>query len=112
MSRPLLELTEAAAERVKALLARNPDAVGLRLSVKKGGCAGQEYVVDYVTEAREDDDPVTGTPLFVPRTSVLFLIGTRVDYREDALRSGFVFLNPQQSAACGCGESVTLTPRV
>ena len=110
MTATLLHFTDAALARVNTLLARKPDATALRFGVKKGGCAGQEYTVDYVTEPLLTDDPVPGLPVYVVRSSVLFLLGTRIDYREDALRSGFVFENPQQTAACGCGESVQLRP--
>ncbi len=114
MSRPrpkALTLTEAAAERVKALMA-DKGAGYLRLGVKNGGCAGMEYVMDYVEEPDGLDERVAdqGVEIVIDAKSLLFLLGTQLDYEITPLHAKFVFRNPNESDACGCGESVTLTP--
>ena len=115
--RPLpgvLTLTEAAAERVRAILANADRPVAaVRVGVKNGGCAGMEYTLDYVTGIEPFDEVVEdkGVRVLVDPKAVLFLIGTQMDYRADKLKSGFVFNNPNQTSACGCGESVAITPR-
>ena len=105
--------TEAAAERLRALTATSGKAIeGVRIGVKNGGCAGMEYTMSYA-EARGPHDEVVedkGVKLLIDPTAVMFLLGTEMDYRTDRLRSGFVFNNPNQTSACGCGESVTLKP--
>jgi iron-sulfur cluster assembly protein len=108
-----MRLTEAAAERIRALQAASGKEVeGVRIGVKNGGCAGMEYTMSYA-EARGPHDEVVedkGVKLLIDPTAVMFLLGTEMDYRSDRMRSGFVFNNPNQTSACGCGESVTLKP--
>ena len=108
-----MRLTEAAAERIRALQAASGKAVeGVRIGVKNGGCAGMEYTMEYA-EARAPHDEVVedkGVKLLIDPSAVLFLLGTEMDYRTDRMRSGFVFNNPNQTSACGCGESVSLKP--
>ncbi|MFC7400275.1 HesB/IscA family protein [Chelatococcus sp. GCM10030263] len=109
----VMSLTDAAAARVKALMAKsNPPAAALRIGVKKGGCAGMEYTLDYAAEIKPGEDVVEekGVTVVVEPGAVLFLLGTTMDYKVDKLTSGFVFNNPNQTSACGCGESVALTP--
>jgi iron-sulfur cluster assembly protein len=103
-------LTEAAAERVKSLMARN-GAGFLRVGVKNGGCAGMEYVMDYVTEPGAFDERVEdqGVEIVIDAKALLFLLGSTIDYEISALHAKFVFRNPNETDACGCGESVTLT---
>ena len=106
-----LSLTDAAAERVKELMAGR-DAGYLRVGVKNGGCAGMEYVMEYVAEPdpldeRVDDKDVS---IVVDGKSLLFLLGSVIDYETTTLHSKFVFRNPNETDACGCGESVTLVP--
>jgi len=109
----LMTLTHAAAERIRTLMsASGQEATGLRIGVKKGGCAGMEYTMTYA-EARGPHDEVIedkGVKLLIDPTAVMFLLGTEMDYRSDRMRSGFVFNNPNQTSACGCGESVSLKP--
>ena len=108
----VITVTDAAVERVGEILADKPDAKGIRIGVKNGGCAGMEYTVDLVTEPKEGEDKVetdAGTVWVAPQ-AVLFLLGTQLDYEVTKLRTGFVFNNPNQTSACGCGESVELTP--
>lgn len=109
----VMSMTTASAERVRALLLEADAAAegGLRLGVKSGGCAGMEYTMEIVPQAIAGDDVVEqdGARLFVDPSAVLFLIGTQLDYEVTKLRSGFVFRNPNELSACGCGESVSLT---
>ncbi len=109
----VVTLTDAAAERVKAIMARSETPVaGLRVGVKKGGCAGMEYTMEYAAEAGPRDEVVEekGVRLLIDPSAILFLLGTEMDYRTDKLTSGFVFNNPNQTSACGCGESVEIQP--
>jgi iron-sulfur cluster assembly protein len=109
----VMSLTDAAAARVKELMAKsNPPAAALRIGVKKGGCAGMEYTLDYAAETKPGEDVVEekGVTVVVDPGAVLFLLGTTMDYKVDKLTSGFVFNNPNQTSACGCGESVAITP--
>jgi iron-sulfur cluster assembly protein len=108
----VIRVSQAAAQRVGEILSRNPDARGIRLGVKNGGCAGMEYTVDLVKEAQPGEDRVDtpGGTVFVAPQAVLFLLGTELDFEKTKLRTGFVFRNPNQTSACGCGESVELTP--
>ena len=109
----VMRLTEAAAARIRALQhASGKTAEGVRIGVKNGGCAGMEYTMEYA-QARGPHDEVVedkGVTLLIDPKAVMFLLGTEMDYRTDRLRSGFVFNNPNQTSACGCGESVMLKP--
>ncbi len=104
-------LTDAAADRVKALMA-DKEAGYLRVGVKNGGCAGMEYVMDYVSEPDPLDERVEdqGVEIVVDAKSLLFLLGSQLDYEVTPLHAKFVFKNPNETDACGCGESVTLIP--
>ena len=108
----VITVTEAARSRLAEILSSNLQAKGIRIGVKNGGCAGMEYTVDLVEEPIAGEDKVT-TPegtIYVAPQAVLFLLGTELDFEITKLRTGFVFNNPNQSSACGCGESVELTP--
>jgi len=115
-SRPrpqVMRLTEAAAQRVLELTRRaDSEIVGLRVGVKNGGCAGQSYTVEYAHEIRPTDEVVEdkGVKILVDPKAVLFLLGTEMDYKTDKLQAQFIFNNPNQVSACGCGESVQLKP--
>lgn len=109
----VVTLTEAAAARVKAIMAKaDRPYVGLRVGVKNGGCAGQEYVLEYAEAANPMDEVVEdkGVTILVEPKAVLFLIGTEIDYEVTKLSARFVFRNPNETDACGCGESVTIEP--
>ncbi|WP_419913347.1 Fe-S cluster assembly scaffold SufA [Hoeflea sp.] len=109
----VMTMTDRAAERVKNLVAASDQpAVGLRIGIKKGGCAGMEYTVDLASEHSDKDDMIEadGARVYVAPEAVLFLLGTEMDFETTKLRSGFVFNNPNQTSACGCGESVELKP--
>ncbi len=108
-----MNLTDAAAARIREIMANsNQDIAGLRVGVKNAGCAGMEYTLDYAATADPLDDLVEdhGVKLFIDPKAVLFLLGTEMDYKVDRLSSGFVFNNPNQTSACGCGESVAISP--
>jgi iron-sulfur cluster assembly protein len=104
---PLMRLTDAAAERVRALYARPGAKTFLRIGVKTKGCSGLSYEMSYVDEPGATDEVVTdkGLTILVDRRASLFLIGTVMDYQTGALSSGFTFVNPNEKGRCGCGES-------
>ena len=107
----VMTMTDAAAARVRAIVENSgPDAKGIRAGIKKGGCAGMEYTIDLVREANPKDDVIEkdGATVWVDPAAVLYLLGTRMDFETTTLRSGFTFTNPNQTSACGCGESVEL----
>jgi iron-sulfur cluster assembly protein len=109
----VMSLSEDAADRIKQIMAGSPAPVtGLRVGVKKGGCAGMEYTMEYAEAARPGDETIEdkGVQIFIEPKAVLFLLGTEMDYRADKFTSGFVFHNPNQTSSCGCGESVAITP--
>jgi iron-sulfur cluster assembly protein len=109
----VMRLTEAAATRIAELTKRaDSEIVGLRVGVKKGGCAGQSYTVEYAHEVRPSDEVVEdkGVKILVDPKAVLFLLGTEMDYKADRMQAQFIFNNPNQIGACGCGESVQLKP--
>jgi iron-sulfur cluster assembly protein len=108
-----MTLTDAAAERVKAIMAKaETPVIALRVGVKNGGCAGMEYTMEWAEQKRPLDEVIEdrGVTVFIDPKAVLFLLGTEMDYKESTLKSGFVFNNPNQTSACGCGESVMLKP--
>ncbi|HEV7252464.1 MAG TPA: Fe-S cluster assembly scaffold SufA [Mesorhizobium sp.] len=108
----IITLSPRAAARVREITESRPGAMGVRLGVKKGGCAGMEYTVGLVTEPNPKDDHVErdGAHVWVAPEAALFLLGTEMDFEATTLRTGFTFTNPNQSSACGCGESVELKP--
>lgn len=106
-------LTDAAAERVREIMENaEKDYVGLRVGVKNGGCAGQEYTFAYAEQIEPLDEVVEdkGVTILIEPKAVLFLIGSEIDYETTKLASKFVFRNPNETDACGCGESVTIIP--
>ena len=109
----VMRLTDAAAARIKDVMARATTPVaGVRVGVKNGGCAGMEYTMEYATAVNPTDEVVEdkGVKILVDPKAVLFLLGTEMDYKTEKLSAQFVFNNPNQTSACGCGESVQLTP--
>ena len=109
----VMRLTDAAAERIKAVMARAEKPVaGLRVGVKNGGCAGMEYTMEYADAVKPTDEVIEekGVKLLIDPKAVLFLLGTEMDYKADKMQAQFVFNNPNQVSACGCGESVQLKP--
>jgi iron-sulfur cluster assembly protein len=109
----VMTLTEAAAVRVQEIIAASDKPIaGLRVGVKNGGCAGMSYTMEFAEETAPHDEIIEdkGVRVLIDPKAVLFLLGTRMDFRTDRLSSGFVFLNPNETSACGCGESVAITP--
>lgn len=109
----IMSLTDAAADRIKNYVAGSETPVaGVRVGIKNAGCVGMEYTMDFVESVNPADDMVEekGAKLFIDPKAILFLLGSTMDYRVDKLSSGFVFDNPNQTDACGCGESVAITP--
>lgn len=109
----ILSVTTAAAERIRDIVARAEKPVaGVRLGVKKGGCAGMTYTMDIAETVAKGDEVVeaNGVRVLVDPAAVLFLFGTEMDFTVDKLSARFVFRNPNETSACGCGESVSLTP--
>ena len=109
----VVRLTEAAAERIKAVMAKADRPIAaVRVGVKNGGCAGMSYTMEYAEKVDPLDEIVEdkGVRILIDPKAVLFLLGTEMDYKVDKLSAQFVFNNPNQTAACGCGESVQLEP--
>jgi iron-sulfur cluster assembly protein len=108
-----IALTDAAAERIKSIMASSQTPIaGVRVGVKNGGCAGMEYTMDYAETVNPHDEVVEdkGVKVLIDPKAILFLLGTTMDFRKDKLSAQFVFDNPNQTDACGCGVSVSLTP--
>ena len=109
----IMSLTDAAGDRIREIMAESTEPVkGVRVGVKNAGCAGMAYTLDYVAEPQKGDDHVAdkGVDVWVEPKATMFLLGTVMDFEEDLLKSGFTFTNPNQTGACGCGESVMLKP--
>jgi iron-sulfur cluster assembly protein len=108
----VLKLTDRAAARIRAIMAQKGEAAGLRIGVKKGGCAGMEYTMEWTADTKPFDEVVEheGARVLVDAKAVIYLLGSEMDYKTDKLASQFVFTNPNQTGACGCGESVNLAP--
>ncbi|MHC8510011.1 MAG: HesB/IscA family protein [Rhodospirillales bacterium] len=108
---PILTLTDAAAERARTLMAASGKPVeGLRIGVSSKGCSGMSYVVEYAEAKGKLEEVVEdkGVKLFIDPFAIMYLMGSRVDYVEDKLKSGFVFTNPNEAGRCGCGESFSI----
>lgn len=111
MAKPLIQITEKAAERVKQLLAkRESPSIGIRVGVKSGGCSGLSYTFEYADEKSPLDEAITDkdVTILVDAKAVMYIIGTTLDYMDEKVKSGFVFINPNEKARCGCGESFTV----
>lgn len=109
----VVSLTESAAARVREIVENSDERfIGLRVGVKNGGCAGMSYTMDYAEDVLPSDEVVEdkGVTVLIDPKAVLFLLGTEMDFQTSKLSSGFVFNNPNQTSACGCGESVSITP--
>ena len=108
-----MRLTEAAAERIKTVMAKADRPIAaVRVGVKNGGCAGMSYYMEYAEKIDPLDEVIEdkGVRILVDPKAVLFLLGTEMDYKVEKLAAQFVFNNPNQTAACGCGESVQIEP--
>jgi len=108
-----MRLSDAAAARLKEVISQSERPVaGLRVGVEKGGCAGMEYTMEYAEAPGPHEEVVEdkGVRVFIDPKAVLYLLGTEMDYKVDRFSAGFVFNNPNQTAACGCGQSVEIAP--
>ena len=109
----IVRLSDAAAARITEIMRQAEGRyVGVRVGVVNGGCAGMSYTMDYADSAAPLDEVIEdkGVKIFVDPKAVMFLVGTEMDFKREKLGSRFVFLNPNQTEACGCGESVAITP--
>jgi len=111
-TKTIVTITDAAARRMKELLARKQEtpARGLRVSVTNTGCSGHSYKMEYTDAAQPGDETVEdrGITIFIDPGAMMFLIGSEIDYVEDQFQSGFIFKNPNATATCGCGESFSV----
>jgi iron-sulfur cluster assembly protein len=108
---PALAVTEAAAVQLKKLVAmHDPDAVGIRLGVREGGCNGKSYTMDFAKELDPMDEAleIDGIKLLIDPMSVIYLVGTEMDFVQEKLGSNFIFRNPNETGRCGCGESFSV----
>jgi iron-sulfur cluster assembly protein len=108
-----VKLTDAAAARVREIMDGSDRPVaGLRVGVKNGGCAGMSYTMEWAEDIGPYDEVIDdkGVKVLIDPKAVMFLLGTEMDFKTDKLSSGFVFNNPNQTSACGCGESVAIEP--
>ena len=109
---PIIKLSDNAASRIKEIMneAHN-DSIGVRVSVKSGGCAGMSYVMEYTKELNPNDEVIEdkGVKVFVDSAAVMYLLGTEMDYKKEELSSSFVFNNPNETERCGCGESFKIS---
>lgn len=113
MAFKIMSLSDAAAERITEIIEdSDKPVIGVRVGVKNAGCAGMAYTLDYVTEPVAGDDHVSdkGVEVYVEPKATMFLLGTVMDFEQSKMSSGFTFRNPNQTGACGCGESVQLKP--
>ena len=108
----IIKLSDNAASRIKEIMtdAQN-DSIGVRVSVKSGGCAGMSYVMEYTKEINPNDEVIEdkGVKVFVDAAAVMYLLGTEMDYKKEELSSSFVFNNPNETERCGCGESFKIS---
>ena len=105
---PIIKLSDTAALRIKEIMSNDKtDSLGVRVSVKSGGCAGMSYVMEYAKEVNPNDELIEdkGVKVFVDSAAVMYLLGTEMDYKKEELSSSFVFNNPNETERCGCGES-------
>ena len=110
MNNSIVNITDSAVKRAKFLLNDNPDLVGLRFSISKGGCSGMTYEVSLSKNINQGDEIVQkdGINFIIDPGAVMFLLGTTIDWKEDKFKKGFTFINPNETARCGCGELLLL----
>ena len=108
MSEQVIKLSDNAAERIKQIMSKAENsAIGVRVGVKSGGCAGMSYVMEYSKELNPNDEVIEdkGVKVFIDPSAIMYLLGTEMDYRKEKFSSQFVFKNPNETERCGCGES-------
>ncbi len=108
MSEPIIKLSDHAAERIKLIMSKAENsAIGVRVGVKSGGCAGMSYIMEYAKEKKPNEEVIEekGVKVFIDPEAVMYLLGTEMDYKQEKFSSQFVFKNPNETERCGCGES-------
>tara|TARA_Y100000768_G_C23361294_1_gene399918 strand:+ start:116 stop:451 length:336 start_codon:yes stop_codon:yes gene_type:complete len=108
MSEQIIKLSDNAANRIKEIMSKaDSSAIGVRVGVKSGGCAGMSYMMEYAKEAKKDEEVIEdkGVKVFIDANAIVYLLGTEMDYKTDKFSSQFVFKNPNETERCGCGES-------
>ena len=108
MSEQVIKLSDNAANRIKEIMSKADNtAIGVRVGVKSGGCAGMSYMMEYANEAKKNEEVIEdkGVKVFIDANAVMYLLGTEMDYKTDKFSSQFVFKNPNETERCGCGES-------
>ena len=105
---PIIKLSDNAANRIKEIMSKaESSAIGVRVGVKSGGCAGMSYIMEYAKEAKKNEEVIEdkGVKVFIDSNAIMYLLGTEMDYKTDKFSSQFVFKNPNETERCGCGES-------
>ena len=108
MSQQVIKLSDNAANRIKEIMSKADNtAIGVRVGVKSGGCAGMSYMMEYAKEVKKNEEVIEdkGVKVFIDANAVMYLLGTEMDYKKDKFSSQFVFKNPNETERCGCGES-------
>ena len=108
MSEQVIKLSDSAANRIKEIMSKADNtAIGVRVGVKSGGCAGMSYMMEYAKEVKKNEEVIEdkGVKVFIDANAVMYLLGTEMDYKKDKFSSQFVFKNPNETERCGCGES-------
>ena len=108
MSEQIIKLSDNAANRIKEIMSKaESSAIGVRVGVKSGGCAGMSYIMEYAKEAKKNEEVIEdkGVKVFIDSNAIMYLLGTEMDYKTDKFSSQFVFKNPNETERCGCGES-------
>ena len=108
MSEQVIRLSDNAAKRIKYIMSKAENsAIGVRVGVRSGGCAGMSYVMEYAKEIKPNEEIIEdkGVKVFIDPTAVMYLLGTEMDYKEEKFSSQFIFKNPNETERCGCGES-------
>ena len=108
MSEQVIKLSDNAANRIKEIMSKADNtAIGVRVGVKSGGCAGMSYVMEYAKESKKNEEVIEdkGVKVFIDSNAIMYLLGTEMDYKTDKFSSQFVFKNPNETERCGCGES-------
>ena len=108
MSEKVIKLTDTAADRIKEIISSGDSkTIGVRVGVKSGGCAGMSYVMEYAKDKKKNDEVIEekGVKVFIDPAAIIYLLGTEMDYKKNKFSSEFVFINPNETERCGCGES-------
>ena len=108
MSEKVIKLSDKAAERIKKIMSKaETTAIGVRVGVKSGGCAGMSYIMEYAKEAKPNEEVIEekGVKVFIDPKAIMYLLGTEMDYKQEKFSSQFIFKNPNETERCGCGES-------